>query len=453
MRKLGGFFKSFSFRTGILIFAAFFSVQVAIRVTFYNHSIASAREDIHRIIMAHVDELERSAKQYGTTQLLQLVTERIGNLYDKNLFLALEEKDRITGNIEEIPDDLGNGPWADVTLAHADAPSQHVLAHVSVFGDTRMIVGYDLESMDALHSVLVSGMLQSLLSSLAGALFLSIAIIWLLNHSLYNINMGFVRVMQGNLSYRIRASGGHDQFDKLANHFNAMLDWVEALVGTVKYSTTSIAHDMRTPLSRHRLRLQALLSDPTLPEHTREDLREATEEVDALAEMFDNILNIANAEGRSGVEHFTQFDAVALVRDVLEFYEPLISEKNIILTASLPEKAADFTGDRQLLTQAVANLLDNAVKYSQENGKIAVESEVVKGWLYIRIRDNGPGVPADHLEKVKERFFRLDTSRNTPGSGLGLSLVEAAAKLHRGRLTLSNQHPGLCATLALPLKH
>src|SRR5262249_23933954 len=157
---------------------------------------------------------------------------------------------------------------------------------------------------------------------------------------------------------RIRVRGANDQFDKLGANINRMLDWIEALLGTVKDSTNALAHDMRTPLSQHRLELSALTDDPDIPEAAQDKIRNAVERVDSIVEMFDNILSIAKAESRSGTELFEEFNVTEAVEDVIEFYAALLEEKSLHITTDFPPAPMSVIGDRQLITQAAVNLLD-----------------------------------------------------------------------------------------------
>ncbi|MBU6475783.1 MAG: HAMP domain-containing histidine kinase, partial [Alphaproteobacteria bacterium] len=193
--------------------------------------------------------------------------------------------------------------------------------------------------------------------------------------------------------------------------------------------------------------------DPALPEKTREKIAAAVMRVDGIVEMFDDILSIARAESRSGAELFAPFDVAETVGDVIEFYAALVEEKSLSLAANLPAWPVKMTGDKQLVTQAVVNLLDNAIKYTPEGGHIHVTLKEADGRISpvitIIIADDGPGIPERFLDKAKERFFRVDESRNTPGTGLGLSLANAVAGLHHGALLLEDNSPGLRATLTL----
>jgi signal transduction histidine kinase len=281
------------------------------------------------------------------------------------------------------------------------------------------------------------------------SLAISFFLVWLLNRHFRRFNTACDRVMAGDVTHRIKAYGTGDEFDRLALNINRMLDWNSTLIATAKDAGNAIAHDMRTPLSRLRLELRALSDHSALDEKTRAQIMEQVGRVDALVEMFDNILNIAKAESRSSAELFEPVDMTQMVRDVLEFYQTIIEGKRITLSIDLPATPLVLKGDKQLLGQAIVNLLDNACKYTRKDGRIEISLQEKGDDILFIIADNGVGIPSELLEKAKERFFRVDASRHTAGHGLGLSIVNAVAFLHRGDLLLEDNAPGLKATLIL----
>ena len=195
---------------------------------------------------------------------------------------------------------------------------------------------------------------------------------------------------------------------------------------------------------------------PELPGHLRGDVLGTIDQLDAVVAMFDNILNIAKAESNTTRELFDTINFSELVTDVVDLYEPLLEEKHLELIRHIPDTEIPYLGDKQLIGQSLANLLDNAVKFAREGGRIEVTLEVrdpVRGEreLRVTVADSGPGIPAELRDKVIQRFFRLDKSRNSAGVGLGLSLVNAVMQLHQGELVLEDNQPGLKATLIFPL--
>lgn len=253
-------------------------------------------------------------------------------------------------------------------------------------------------------------------------------------------------IIRGEMKSRMILSGSGDEFDRLALSFNAMMDEIERLVESIRSVSDNIAHDLRTPLNRLRSRIDvALLSRMSIDDY--KDLLAATiQDADHLLGTFNALLAISRAESGERLHHFTVLDPALLLADVAELYEPLIAEKmqslNVEATSGLT-----VLGDRHLLFQALANMLDNAVKYTPEGGQIALGVEATQEQTRLWIKDSGPGIPVEERQHVLDRFVRLDGTRTSPGNGLGLSLVRAVAVLHGATLLLDDNFPGLCVSL------
>lgn len=453
LNRIKNLLKSFSFRVGAVFFAALCTTLIVLRVQTYYQSLYTAYDDIRAIINAHAEEMDQGIEKYGAPYAKYLVNAVIEDSHDKRLFLLFRDGKSLSGNIEAWPLDLDpKAVWQEFYLPQGEYKAPlHLLARVNTYKHKTytLLIGYDLQRVDLLRDTLLKVAISNILLSLFMSFVVSVVVVWLINFYLQSVNRACERVMHGQLEYRIKVSGADDQFDKLGANINGMLDWISALLGTVRDSTNAIAHDMRTPLSRHRLELRALVDNPDIPKKVRDKVREAVTRVDDIVEMFDNILSIAKAESRTGTELFDAFNVTEIVENVIEFYTTLLEEKNIRLAMDLPAWPLRMTGDKQLVMQALANLADNAIKYTPEGGEIQVALRQEGNDIIITLADNGPGIPEHLLEKAKERFFRVDESRNTPGSGLGLSLVNAVAGLHHGSLKLEDNHPGLRVVLTL----
>ena len=423
------------------------------RLLIYTQSINTAYADVRLILAAHIEEMNQGMERYGAGYVKSMVDAIVEDTHDKHLYLALRQDNKISGNLDKWPETLPlKAGFMEISIDRPDEnPPLHLLVNVLKYSRKKveLLVGYDLERVEILRNALSRGLIENMILAFVISLAISLLIIWLLNLYFSRFNSACDLVMAGHLTHRIKVYDTDDEFDRLAGNINRMLDWNAALITTVKDSGNAIAHDMRTPLSHLRLGLRALSDRPKLDAETRTVVAQQVEQVDALVEMFDNILNISKAESRSSTELFESVDIGRLVQDVLEFYEPIIEKKKLSLYTSMPTESLLMKGDKQLLGQAIVNLVDNACKYTPTGGRLDVQLEQKNNQILLTVADNGIGIPNELLGKVKERFFRVDTSRHTAGHGLGLSIVNAVAVLHQGELTLEDNAPGLKAILTL----
>jgi len=262
-------------------------------------------------------------------------------------------------------------------------------------------------------------------------------------------------IMAGDLSGRLPVAGTGDELDRLANAVNAMLDRIVALMHGLSEVSDNIAHDLKAPLTRLRYRCEQALRGSPSDANYRAALETTIAESDELIRTFDALLMIARAESGHARDNMNDFDAAQIARDVGELYEPLAEEKGLALKVEAAA-AAPVRGNRELVSQALANLVDNAIKYTAPgkfNGspaEIVVKAGNEGERITLSVEDRGPGIPEADRSRVVERFVRLEQSRSEPGSGLGLSLASAVARLHGGELKLEDNHPGLKSTIALP---
>jgi signal transduction histidine kinase len=252
--------------------------------------------------------------------------------------------------------------------------------------------------------------------------------------------------MAGDLTQRLPLTSAGDEIDSLSDNLNRMLERTERLMKGMRTVTDSIAHDLRTPLNRLRNRLEGVVNRQDSQPETQTEIEAAVGETDTLISTFNALLLIAEAEAGVVREAMGRVDLPAVVDGIAELYAPVAEEKNITLDVA-PSGAARIEGNRSLISQALANLIDNAIKYTPEGGKVRVAVTDTAGGIALSVADNGPGIPAADRPRVLERFVRLDGSRNAPGTGLGLSLVAAVARLHDARFELTDNAPGLKATL------
>lgn len=254
-----------------------------------------------------------------------------------------------------------------------------------------------------------------------------------------------------DLSQRVPLSGIGDAFDRLGQQINAMLDRISALMEELRLLTDSLAHDLRSPVSRLRSAAHAAAqtSDPSEQE---ELLASVIRQSDALMRMLTTVLEITRSEALTGRNQFAWFDVGELAAELIEMYEPLVEERNAELRYNHPVRRQPLFGHRQLLAQAISNLLENAIRYGSSGGEIRVNVSQQNGKIRIEVADRGPGIPAELRAQALRRFGRLDSSRSDEGAGLGLALAESIAHLHQGQLLLGDNRPGLLTALELPLR-
>jgi signal transduction histidine kinase len=266
------------------------------------------------------------------------------------------------------------------------------------------------------------------------------------------INGTATKIMSGNLSERIPITKRNDEFDGLATKLNAMLDRIEQLMVGLKEVTDNVAHDLKTPLTRMRNRAEAALRDGSDPETQQRALETTLSESDKLIRTFNALLMIARAEAGAPSGALADADISAIVSDVAELYAPVAEEEGMELETVVTD-GIHLRANRELIGQALVNLVENAIKYTKgraDPARIVVGVRRSGDRVLIEVTDNGPGIPEGDRHRVVERFVRLDESRSEEGSGLGLSLVAAVARLHRGELRLEDNRPGLRAVIDLP---
>jgi signal transduction histidine kinase len=264
-----------------------------------------------------------------------------------------------------------------------------------------------------------------------------------------SINRTSGEIMAGDLSRRVPIGEAHDEFDALAENLNAMLERIERLMKGVREVTDSVAHDLRTPLNRLRNRLEATLRhlDPASAETF--EIEAAVSETDSLITTFNALLLIAEADAGVTRGEMAAIDLASIAADMAELYAPLAEEKDVSLDIT-PSGSTMIDGNRSLISQALANLVDNAIKYTPAGGKVTVTASGTPLGIELRVADTGPGIPPAERARVVERFVRLEASRNSPGTGLGLSLVAAVARLHDAKFLLEDNQPGLRAIIRFP---
>nr|WP_191093103.1 HAMP domain-containing sensor histidine kinase [Bradyrhizobium campsiandrae] len=263
------------------------------------------------------------------------------------------------------------------------------------------------------------------------------------------INATSRAIMLSGLDRRIPLRGSHDEWDRVAENLNQMLDRIETLMGEVKQVSDNVAHDLRTPLTRMRGRLEKAYHHDRNSEADAALIGDTIADLDAVLGMFASITRISEIETRARRSAFRALNLAEIAGEVVELYDAAAEQVATRLSLG-GERDVAVTGDRDLLFDAIANLVDNAIKHGRPGGKVTVTCRHEGGGATIAIADDGPGIAADQHDHVFKRFYRLEQSRYTPGNGLGLSLVAAVSRLHGAEIALQDNAPGLTVRLSFP---
>jgi signal transduction histidine kinase len=458
-------FRTTTFRLSLTYLALFSAAAVvAIFYIYWNTTVLLSRQ-LNQTIDAELKGLAEQYRAGGLDQLVRTVADRTQTPGNSLYLVADGEGRRLAGNLSAVSPDLWNslGPVEFVYRRPATDGVERRLAFANVFrlpSGYRLIVGRDIEDRRELARLVRSAMLWGLgvmaLFGIGGGYWVSRKLLARIDA----LSDTTRTIMEGDLTGRLPVNGSGDELDRLSESLNLMLARIEQLMAGLREVSDNIAHDLKTPLNRLRNRVEGALREPYGEPVYREALERTIEEADGLIKTFNALLSIARIEAGAGGENRETLDVSTLLRDVAELYEPVAEERGLVLKAEA-EAPVMVRAERQLLGQAIANLIDNAIKYGTAevagNGagaKPEVEVRAVaKGPVAeIIVTDRGPGVPVADRERVLGRFVRLEASRSEPGSGLGLSLVAAVARLHGGSLRLEDNEPGLRVILALPIE-
>ena len=434
-----------------IAFATFGAVALGLAILgaiiFAVMHIAFTRQ-LDTMIADGTQSLVADYRQDGPAELADAIREREASPSSTRLLYAVYAPDgrRLYGNLQAVrpPVGIGNIKFIDP----GEGPDSGRVSAVDLSPRERLVVAADREWIERIDKTVVavfgSAFLAACILGLAGALLFGAY----LRRRLSSISQSAEAIIGGDVSKRMPISPRGDEFDQLASTLNRMLDRIESLLENLRQVSNDIAHDLRTPLSRLRTRLEegVLGRANEAPEVIIED---ALLRVDELIALFAAILRIAEVESGETRRFFAPVDMSAMVTELAESFAASIQDGGrLFLWSAEPGLTVD--GDRKLLAQAAINLLENAQRHTPEGTMIRLTLAAAGDLVCLRVSDNGPGVPRSDFGRITKRFARLESSRTTSGYGLGLSLVSAVANLHRGRLVLSSGAPGFIATIELP---
>jgi signal transduction histidine kinase len=391
-------------------------------------------------------DLVREYRLRGQAALLGMIEEGAAASGGRSVYLLADRSGApIAGGLERWP---GSAPPVEGELAfdRDGDPNRPVVARVRLLeGGVALLVGREVSEARRTREMIVGAIRRGALIAFVLTLFAGALMSRRVMTKIRDVNRT-VREMLAREGTAMAREGG-DDLDDLSRSAGELIDTTSRLAASLRSVSDNIAHDLRTPLTRLKNHLEMLRA--RVPEDLVEPVEQGLAEADALLSTFNALLRIAQIESGTARVSFSEVDLVSLVRDVTDLYEPLAEEKNQRLETLVLEDARAW-GNRDLLFQMLANIVDNAVKYAPTGGRVRVVMRRRRDATDILVEDDGPGIPAPARALVFQRFFRLDESRSTPGSGLGLSLVAAVARLHGIDVTLEDNEPGLRVVLALP---
>ena len=443
-----------------LLYALIFSASTLFLFYFFYLFTASyMSEQVDNTIENEIQGLAERYDGGGLESLAALIAARVRRQQaqttgDWIYLLTTRTFQPLVGNLNQWPQNTtADGDWIEFALVINRESGENHLARAKVFrlpGRYRLLVGQDInqltEAKRRIVRALAWGLVIMLLPAFVGGFVLGRRAV----RKIERINQTARSIMSGDLSRRVPLTTDNDDFDQVAENLNRMLDRIQQLMDDIRRVSDNIAHDLRTPLARLRQHLEEARRREYADARSAHDLENAIAEADSLLSTFNALLRIARIEAGQIASGFGDIDFHTLMEDAIEFYEPLAEEKRQRLEATL-QPGITSRGDRDLMFQALANVIENAIKYAPPHTRIAISLTRQNAEAVITIADNGPGIPPPQREKVFRRFYRLDQSRGSTGNGLGLSLVSAVIAMHNGCIELQDNEPGLKTVIRLPL--
>lgn len=456
--KFSRLIKTFTFRLA-LVYVGLFSISVVILFAFiYTFSMNYVQERVSDAVRMRYNYLINEYHQNGSSGVENTIKELINDDDEGSeiYLLVNKEHEKISGNLNEFPTNAiqkekfeKNGNWIDFHIEASRNFQKNVAVKAVIIPLSNwriLLVGKTLQNTEKIEQTIIQTFWASLLITLVMAFLGAIVMTRSVMNRINVINRSAYTIMHGELSTRIPFTKGGDEFDDLSSNLNKMLDKIEMLLQSLGQFANNIAHDLRSPLNRIINRLDAGLRKIDEQNPARKLLEKNIQDMQELIGTFNSILKISELEANTGFREFKQCDLQKIIENLVDLYEPYAAENSILINNHISAPIL-LKGEKNLLTQAFANLIDNAIKFTPKGGKIDISCEKNNDKIAISIADSGIGIPDDFVDKVFEKFFRLEQSRNTKGNGLGLSLVAAIARIHNANISLTKNKPGLKVTL------
>lgn len=460
LQKLNLLVKTFTFRLG-LVYVGLFGLSATLLFAFiYTFAMNYLEQQINDSIRQQYIHLANEYREGGSYNVEQRIKEFITTDDEGTSIYLLVNRDfeKLAGNLNEWPakaKSIGifekEGRWVRFHIeAMRDVDGIEVQAAIIALSPYRhLLVGQSLQNIAKIEQTIMQTFWASLALTLVMAFVGALVMTRSVMGRLSVINRSASTIMGGHLSVRIPFTAGGDEFDDLSANLNLMLDRIEMLLKSLSEFANNIAHDLRSPLTRIINRMDAGLRTLDKQHASYELMEKNVRDLQELVATFNAILKISELEANTEFRRFEPCDLKPMLDNLTEFYEPYAADKRIAFTNHVSDTAL-VHGEKHLLAQAFANLIDNAIKFTPEGGHIDISCKNDASGVDVVIADSGPGIPAEYRGKVFEKFFRLEQSRNTKGNGLGLSLVAAVANIHNAAISLEDNCPGLKVIFSIP---
>jgi signal transduction histidine kinase len=435
------FLRSAGFRFALLFAGVFIGAAGLLVLVLWYATAGSLDRQTDAALRTDALGLVERWREAGPGGVAEAIAERLAtDVEGTAIYIFLDPAGRrIAGNLDRWPQEGGqDAAWSFSTVAR-DGTRTDARIYGLDFGEGyRLAVGRDVAEKQRLRDLLAEGIAWSAVAATLFALGGAAVLRRALEGRLRPAAQTAQAIAAGDLSRRVPVSRRADEFDRLGESMNAMLDRIDRLMEGVRGVSDSVAHDLRTPIARARAKLEEALAGDAAPEALRAAMEQGIADLDHITRVFAALLRIAEAEAGARRAAFAPLDIVPVLADAAEFYGAVAESRGQLLQTDLPARL-DAVGDRDLLAQAVGNLLDNALKFTPPGGHVRLIARAAgRDRIEIAVEDTGPGLSPEDRARAGTRFFRADASRATPGSGLGLSLVQAVARLHGGDLLLED---------------
>jgi len=452
--------RSSTFKVALIWIAGFGALVIALFAFVYSSTASYVLNRSDRAIDADRAALIAAYEHGGRNELITTIGSLAADrrLQDRVYLLAAPSFGTIAGNLKSWPAALSGGSGRgdfSATDANPEAADQSLLraAYETLPDGSHLLVGRNVSDFAQFARKIYFALASVVVLIFVLAVVAGITVTRRTVGRIESINATSRAIMQSGLQSglgeRVPRCGSRDEWDQLAENLNSMLDRIEVLMGEVKQATDNVAHDLRTPLTRMRGRLESASARMRDSGADQALITDTMADLDDVLRMFSSLTRISQIETTTRTSGFGSVDLVEVSEAVVDLYDAAAEDKDVDLKV-VGDRPMVITGDRDLLFDAVANLVDNAIKHGREAGQVTVELSRSDADAVISVADNGPGIPIDEHQHVFRRFYRLERSRCTPGNGLGLSLVAAVARLHDARIRLFDNAPGLKIELRLP---